>query len=423
MDMGNDFNKDNDIVAPATWIPENSIIKVIGVGGGGCNAVNYMYNQKIEGCTFIVANTDPQSLDTSPVPVKIRMGELGAGTDPIKGRNAATEAADEIRAKVLENDTKMLFITAGMGGGTGTGAAPVIAKMSKEMGILTVGVVTLPFKNERNGSLTKAMDGIQNMKKYVDSLLIIDNQKIFEIYGDLLIYEAFPKTDEVLATAVKTILDTISQPGYINVDFRDIKKMMGGSGLALMGSGEGRGENRIADAVKNAMVSPLLMAFDPSTAKNALVNVTVGYNEQTIRSKELDLIDEELNKYLGKANRFKRGIVYSKDENWGDKISITVIATGIRMSLLEDLYPMDDSNFIHITGDFVYNGERTNDFRTRDEAQVERISAASNNKGRCFHFTEENKPLLCIEKDGDRSVAEGQAAYYRIYPNDEDNKI
>lgn len=329
MYMENDFNRDNEIVAPEAWKPEeNSIIKVIGIGGGGCNAVSYMYSQHIEGCTFIVANTDPQSLAASPVPIKIRMGELGAGTDPVKGRNAAFEAADEITEKALEG-TQMLFITAGMGGGTGTGAAPVVAKMSKKKGILTVGVVTLPFKNERNGSLTKALDGINELKDNVDSLLVIDNQKIFEIYGDLLIYEAFPKTDEVLATAVRTILDTISRSGYINVDFKDVKNMMAGSGLALMGSGEGRGENRIADAVKNAMVSPLLLAFDPSTAKNVLVNVTVGYNEQTIRSKELDLIDEELNKYLGNANRFKRGIVYDRDPDCGDKISITVIATGI----------------------------------------------------------------------------------------------
>ena len=189
-----------------------------------------------------------------------------------------------------------------------------------------------------------------------------------------------------------------------------------------MGSGEGRGQNRIADAVKNAMVSPLLLAFDPSTAKNVLVNVTVGYNEQTIRSKELDLIDEELNKYLGNANRFKRGIVYDRDPDCGDKISITVIATGIRMSMLDELYPMDDSNSIRISTDFTYNKEKNKILQDQEEVQIERISAASGNKGRTFFFNDENKPLLCIDKGGDRSVVEGRPAYYRMYPNDEENR-
>lgn len=410
-------------LAPNDWVKSDEIIKVMGVGGGGCNAVNTMYHKGISGCSFIVCNTDSMALANSPVSVKIQMGKgLGAGTDPIKGRKAALESQEEIQVKALNPHTQMLFITAGMGGGTGTGAAPVVAKMSKKKGILTVGVVTLPFKNERNGSLTKALDGINELKDNVDSLLVIDNQKIFEIYGDLLIYEAFPKTDEVLATAVRTILDTISRSGYINVDFKDVKNMMAGSGLALMGSGEGRGENRIADAVKNAMVSPLLLAFDPSTAKNVLVNVTVGYNEQTIRSKELDLIDEELNKYLGNANRFKRGIVYDRDPDCGDKISITVIATGIRMSMLDELYPMDDSNSIRISTDFTYNKEKNKILQDQEEVQIERISAASGNKGRTFFFNDENKPLLCIDKGGDRSVVEGRPAYYRMYPNDEENR-
>ena len=410
-------------VVPTNWSARTSTIKVIGVGGGGCNAVNYMYEQEIDGCIFIVCNTDSQSLGSCSVPLKIQLGEgLGAGCDPVAGRNAAIESEAEIEKSVFGSQTDMLFITAGMGGGTGTGAAPVIAAMAKKKGILTVGVVTIPTRSDGNEAMTKALDGIMEMEKNVDSLLVIDNQKIFEIYGDLLIYEAFPKTDEVLATAVRTILDTISRSGYINVDFKDVKNMMAGSGLALMGSGEGRGENRIADAVKNAMVSPLLLAFDPSTAKNVLVNVTVGYNEQTIRSKELDLIDEELNKYLGNANRFKRGIVYDRDPDCGDKISITVIATGIRMSMLDELYPMDDSNSIRISTDFTYNKEKNKILQDQEEVQIERISAASGNKGRTFFFNDENKPLLCIDKGGDRSVVEGRPAYYRMYPNDEENR-
>ena len=205
----NGMMPDNDIM-PSDWIPENSIIKVIGVGGGGCNAVNYMYNQRIEGCTFIVCNTDAQALNSCDVPVKIQLGEgLGAGCNPTEGRNAALNSQDEIAEKVINSNTDMLFITAGMGGGTGTGAAPVIAAMAKKKGILTVGVVTIPFKREGNESMSKAIDGINELEKNVDSLIIINNEKIYKEYGDLLIQDACPKADEVLATAVRGITEII----------------------------------------------------------------------------------------------------------------------------------------------------------------------------------------------------------------------
>ena len=199
----------DNMVTPSDWVPVDSIIKVIGVGGGGCNAVDYMYRQKIEGCTFIVCNTDSQALDNTDVPVKIQLGTgLGAGCDPTKGRNAALDSQDIIKEKVLEN-TEMLFITAGMGGGTGTGAAPVIASMAKKKGILTVGVVTIPFKNEGGEAMSKAIDGINELEKNVDSLLIINNEKLYDFYGDMLIQDAFPKADEVLATAVRGITEII----------------------------------------------------------------------------------------------------------------------------------------------------------------------------------------------------------------------
>lgn len=245
-----------NMITPSDWTPENSIIKVIGVGGGGCNAVTYMYNQKIQGCTFIVCNTDSQALDRSNVPIKIQMGTgRGAGTNPTKGRNAAIESQDKIEKIVLESGTEMLFITAGMGGGTGTGAAPVIASMAKKHGILTVGVVTLPFENEGNESLSKAIDGIHELEKNVDSLLIINNEKLYDYYGDLLVQDAFPKADEVLATAVRGITEIIKKPGYINVDFEDVKTMMKDSGMALLGCGTGTGENRLEDAVRQALES------------------------------------------------------------------------------------------------------------------------------------------------------------------------
>ena len=256
-----------DILAPRNWAPSEEIIKVIGVGGGGCNAVNNMFREGISGCSFVVCNTDSMALVNSPVQTKIQMGHgLGAGTDPIKGRNAALESQSEIERIVMNTNTQMLFITAGMGGGTGTGAAPVIAKMAKDRGILTVAVVTLPFKNEGNKALTRAIEGIHELERNVDSLLIINNEKLYEYYGALLIHDAFPKADEVLSTAVRGIIEIIQKPGYINVDFEDVKTMMKDSGMALMGYGSGSGKNRIEDAVNQAFKSPLLNDFDLKTA-------------------------------------------------------------------------------------------------------------------------------------------------------------
>ena len=343
-------------LAPTDWVATNSTIKVIGVGGGGCNAVNYMYNQKIEGCTFIVCNTDSQALEKCDVPIKIQLGEgLGAGTNPTEGRNAALNSQDEIAEKVIDSNTDMLFITAGMGGGTGTGAAPVIAAMAQKKGILTVGVVTIPFRNQGNETMSKAIDGINELEKNVDSLLIIDNEKLFDFYGDLLLQDAFPKADEVLATAVRGITEIIKKRGYINVDFKDVKTMMKNSGMALMGCGTGTGENRIEDAVRLALESPLLNDFDLTTAKNVLVNITVGKNENGMTMSELAHVSELIKEYTGKANNFKNGIVYEEDPEFGDRVNITVIATGFKMSML---LPMNDlGNIILIDHDFVYDKE------------------------------------------------------------------
>ena len=343
-------------LTPTDWVTKSSTIKVIGVGGGGCNAVNYMYNQKIEGCTFIVCNTDSQALEKCDVPLKIQLGEgLGAGTNPTEGRNAALNSQDEIADKVLSGNTDMLFITAGMGGGTGTGAAPVIASMAKKKGILTVGAVTIPFRNQGNETMSKAIDGINELEKNVDSLLIIDNEKLFDFYGDVLLQEAFPKADEVLATAVRGITEIIKKRGYINVDFKDVKTMMKNSGMALMGCGTGTGENRIEDAVRLALESPLLNDFDLTTAKNVLVNITVGNNSQGMTMSELAQVSKLIKEYTGKANNFKNGIVYEEDPEFGDRVNITVIATGFKMSML---LPMNDmGNIILIDHDFEYDKE------------------------------------------------------------------
>ena len=397
------------------WVPENSIIKVIGVGGGGCNAVDYMYNHRIQGCTFIVCNTDSQSLKKSRVPIKIQLGSgLGAGCNPTEGRNAALSSQQEIEEKVLNSKTDMLFITAGMGGGTGTGAAPVIAAMAKNKGILTVGVVTLPFKNEGNESMSKAIDGIYELQKNVDSLLIINNEKIYTHYGSLLVHEAFPKTDEVLATAVQGITEIINKPGYVNVDFKDVKAMMTGSGMALMGCGKGEGENRIKDAVTGALASPLLNDFDIKTAKNVLINITCGYNEKGLLMDDLAEIDSLMTEYLGEnANRFKRGIVYETDPDFADKVNITVIATGFEMKRLNEITNVKLGNTIEIDYGFTYKkGFGTGcECLEQSEVQSQKIGYNSASIKTTFDFTV--KPSLLVGELDDKSELENRAAIRR----------
>lgn len=384
-----------------TMTPIQSMIKVIGVGGGGCNAVNYMFREKVEGCSFIVCNTDRQALDGSPVPVKIHIGEnaLGAGTDPAKGRKAALEAHDQIDKVVLGNDTQMLFITAGMGGGTGTGAAPIIAKMAKDKGILTVGVVTLPFENEGENAMSRAIDGIHELVKNVDSLLIINNEKLYDFFGSHLVHEAFPKADEVLSTAVKGITEIISRPGYINVDFEDIKTMMRNSGMALMGCGTGSGKNRIEDAVKGALQSPLLNDFDLKTAKSLLINITCGKNDKGLTMDDLSEINHKISEYTGNVKKFKTGLVWMTDPEIGDKIQITAIATGFKVNDLRKIARTDLGNMILIGKDFKF--ERQPLPEPEDEinltGKVKIIGYNTSDNVKRFHFDPDKKPSLAVE--------------------------
>ena len=322
-----------DAITPNDWVTSDEIIKVLGVGGGGCNAVNYMFRKGIKGCTFAVCNTDSQALMGSPVPSKIQLGRgLGAGTNPIVGRNAALESQDQIEKIILNASTRMLFITAGMGGGTGSGAIPVIAKMAKDAGILTVGVVTLPFKFEGREKLTKAIDGIHELEKNVDSLITIKNDNLYIAYGDLPFHKAFAKTDEVLCTAVKCVIEIIKTKGHINIDFQDIKNMMQNSGMALMGQGEGRGENRLKDAVDRTFKSPLLNDFDLKTARKVLLNITMGENDENITMNQSRELNNLIAEYTGGDNNFKYGITLSKDPDIHDTIKITAIATGFKFS-------------------------------------------------------------------------------------------
>jgi cell division protein FtsZ len=413
-------NFDNQIL-PTDWTPEDQMIKVIGVGGGGCNAVTYMYDQGIEGCSFFVCNTDNQALQKSTVPNKIPLGEgLGAGTDPVKGRKAAIEHQDLIREKILTPATRMLFITAGMGGGTGTGASPVIAKMSKEAGILTVAVVTLPFKNEGDDFLSKAVDGIHELQGFVDSLLIINNEKLYDFFGSELIQDAFPKANEVLATAVRGIIEIITKPGYINVDFQDVCTMMSNSGMALMGIGEGTGENRLEDAVKGALESPLLNDFDLSTCNNLLLNVTVSRGEKGLKMQELNQLTDMVTKYTGKTQKFKRGIIFDDSEDFGDKVRITAIATGFKMNLI-GITGSDMGKFILVDRDtFTYdphpvcqrdeNGEID---LPEEEMTIRKIGYDSTENKPIFHFNEDQKPVLVLDPGQSKAELEGTAAIRR----------
>ena len=411
--MNTDIN-----ITPNDWTSENAIIKVIGVGGGGCNAVNYMYRQNIQGCSFIVCNTDAQALASSEVPTKIQMGEggLGAGTDPAAGRNAALESQDEIASKVLDNNTKMLFITAGMGGGTGTGASPVIAKMAKDRGILTVAVVTIPFKNEGNESQSKAVDGIHELEKNVDALLIINNEKLYQFFGDTLIQEAFPKADEVLATAVRGIIEVISRPGYINVDFRDVCKMMRDSGMALMGSGEGTGENRLEMAVKGAFESPLLNDFDLKTAKHVLVNITTGANERGAKMSDLERIDDMISEYTGDANHFKKGIVWEKDPEFGDKVRITAIVTGFEMDLGGLGLNKDLGNLVIIDENFQWEQAAPGgEVNIPAGADTIKIGYNNSDNAKHFDFSTDKRPVLCIAPGAPKAELENTPAIRRTH--------
>ncbi len=322
---------------PVDWDTKGSIIKVIGVGGGGNNAVNNMFRMGIEGVDFVVCNTDAQALLSSPIPTKVQLGGVltrgrGAGCNPEQGKQAAVESLDSLK-ELLSDNTEMIFITAGMGGGTGTGAAPVIAKLAHELGLLTVAIVTLPFRDEGRDFMLRAREGITELQRYVDSLLVIDNQRLYEICGELPIIKAFTKVDDVLTTAAKGIAEIITLPGYINVDFADVRKVMEKSGVAMMGSGVATGAGRALAAVESALSSPLLNNSDISGAKNVLVNITA--SEDVLMS-ELNQIMEVIQDRTGGDSGFiKRGVVF--DNSLGDTIRVTVVATGFGVQAIPEM--------------------------------------------------------------------------------------
>ena len=313
-------------------------IRVIGVGGGGGNAVNHMYEQGIRDVDFIICNTDAQAMASSPIQMKVQLGASltegrGAGNKPEVGKKAALENIDDVENALSEN-TKMVFITAGMGGGTGTGGAPVIAKACKEAGYLTVAIVTIPFKNEGRRRIKQAISGIAELEQYVDSLLVINNERIREMYGDFGISKAFAKADNILATAAKGIAEIITVPGYINVDFADVETVMRTSGLAVMGTGIADGDDRALDATEKALNSPLLNNNDIRGAKNILLNITSGNREVTMS--EIGQITDFVQNMAG----FEANIIWGNgtEESLGENLSVTIIATGFSTKSIFDLH-------------------------------------------------------------------------------------
>jgi cell division protein FtsZ len=314
-------------------LPKNqsSVIKVIGIGGGGGNAINYMYENGIEGVDFAICNTDTQALEASPIPVKIQLGEnltngLGAGSNPEVGMQAAVESIDRIN-ELLDSNTNMLFITAGMGGGTGTGAAPIIAKAANEKGILTVGVVTMPFETEGGRRHEHAKSGLEELRKHVDTLLVINNQKLLEVHGDLTLSKAFSKANEVLNIATKGIAEVITQHLTVNIDLSDARLVLQKSGTAIMGQAEAEGENRAVEAVKDALDSPLLNDNDIFGSKHVLLKIVTGDSEEDeISMNELKLITDTIQRQAGNNVNIINGV--GTDPELGSKLSVTVIATG-----------------------------------------------------------------------------------------------
>ncbi|MCX8481028.1 MAG: cell division protein FtsZ, partial [Sediminibacterium sp.] len=313
---------------------QSSIIKVIGVGGGGSNAVNYMYNQHIEGVDFIICNTDAKAIEQSNVPNKIQLGPsltqgLGAGADPIIGKQATEESFEEIR-KILEVNTKMAFITVGMGGGTGTGGAPIIAQICKELGILTVGIITTPFSFEGPKRIKNAEEGIKQLQPFVDTLLIINNDKLRMKYGNLKMKEAFAKADNILATAARCITDIITSKGHIIVDFADVCTVMKNGGVAILGKAEVEGENRAQIAIEESLNSPLLNDNDIKGAKWILININSTEGEYETTMDEVETINSYLREQSGEDTDVIMGMGY--DDSLDKKIAITIVATGFEHS-------------------------------------------------------------------------------------------
>lgn len=375
----NHFNNFVDFGEPDK---EPSIIKVIGVGGGGGNAVNHMYREGIHKVSFVLCNTDNQALNDSPVPVHLQLGKegLGAGNRPEKAREAAEESVEDVR-RMLNDGTKMAFITAGMGGGTGTGAAPVIARVSKEMGILTVGIVTIPFRFEGKRKIDQALDGVEEMAKNVDALLVINNERLRQIYPDLPVLEAFAKADDTLSVAAKSIAEIITYHGFMNLDFNDVKTVLKDGGVAIMSTGYGEGEGRVKQAINDALHSPLLNDNDVFNSKKILLNISFcsEKNVNGLMMEEMSDVDEFMAKF-GRDFEIKWGM--ATDPELGDRIKVTILATGFG---IQDIDGFSERNAKLTTEEAMKLAQKEEEDRKKDNRRDDYYGFGVSNIGKKRH--------------------------------------
>ena len=354
-----------------------SIIKVVGVGGGGGNAVTHMFNEGIHDVTYVLCNTDSKALTDSPVPNKLQMGEgLGAGNKPEKGRKCALDSIEQIK-QLFTDGTRMAFITAGMGGGTGTGAAPIVAQCAREMGILTVGIVTIPFRFEGHKKIDQALDGVEEMSKHVDALLVINNERLREIYPELTVLNGFAKADDTLSIAAKSIAEIITMRGLINLDFEDVTTVLKDGGVAIMSTGYGEGENRVTKAFQEALHSPLLNNNDIYNSKKVLFYITFSSGND---NEQLNM--EEMNEVNDFMSRFQQDIVETKwglgtDDSLGNKVKITLLASGFGLQNVPDME------------------ERINKVTREEEEKqrkLEELKEQNEDRRRFYYADEENRP-------------------------------
>ncbi len=374
--MADNSNYPNDIVDFGQPTQKKSIIKVIGVGGGGGNAVNYMYRTGIHDVSFLLCNTDAQALNDSPVPVKLQLGQegLGAGNRPDRARAAAEESLEEIKDK-LNDGTRMAFITAGMGGGTGTGAGPVIARVSKDMGILTVGIVTIPFRFEGTRKIDQALDGVEEMAKHVDALLVINNERLRKIYPEMGVFDAFDKADDTLCVAAKSIAEIITVHGRINLDFNDVKTVLKDGGVAIMSTGYGEGEDRVKKAIDDALNSPLLNDNDVFNSKKVLLSISCSASKDSkdgLMMEEMNYVDEFMSKFkYDYENKWGLAI----DPELGKRVKVTILATGFGIE--------------HVDGMEKHKKRHTQEEMTRIAEEQDKAAEKEERRKRYYHDNDE----------------------------------